>query len=134
MLVDVYFNLHRKCYSVRCAKTRLVVSHEDEVLLEDVTFNVSEAGRKRVIKEKKKNVHAVMRGTWIDMQGEQEIVEELGRNIMYNPYKTGTFEFEAFRPDEVKPLLNARAVFVSTKKNIRKCLSPNRLYEIRESL
>ena len=122
MLVDVYFNLHRKCFSVRCAKSRLVIAHRDEVLLEDVTFKVSEAGRQRVLREKKKNVHAVMRGTWVDMNGGQEIVMQSGRDIMYNPYKAPTFEFAGFRPNEIKPLKTARAAFVSTTQKNEKVL------------
>ena len=125
MLVDVYFNLHRKCFSVRCAKSRLVIAHRDEVLLEDVTFKVSEAGRQRVLREKKKNVHAVMRGTWVDINGGQEIVMQSGRDIMYNPYKAPTFQFAGFRPNEIKPLKTARAAFVSTTQKARKCLCPN---------
>lgn len=51
-LVDAYWNLHRKCYSVRSPKTRRVLGHSHRLVLGDVTFRVSEAGRQRVLRER----------------------------------------------------------------------------------
>ena len=51
--VYVYFNLHKKCFSVK--QSGKVVSHDDCVLLKDCRFLVGDAGRERVLKEKKKN-------------------------------------------------------------------------------
>ena len=86
--VQVYFNLHKKVYSVRCKKTRLVIAHVNNICLEDVNFKVSEKGRQRVLAEKRKNVHAVVEGT--------VICPVLGSNssmhgITYNPYRFDTF-------------------------------------------
>ena len=66
MKVFVYFNLHRKCWSIKAlegeSKGR-VIGHANYVDLADVTWKVSEKGRQRVIREKKKNVHAGAVGT-----------------------------------------------------------------------
>lgn len=91
MQVKVYFNLHRKVWSVltRTPKGWRLAFHERELTLENVTFKVSEAGRQRVLREKRKNVHAFAIG---------ELVEKLPngfdilmRPVSYNPYKAGTF-------------------------------------------
>ena len=52
MKVFVYFNLHKKCWSVMDWKSKLVVGHCDEISLDNPVFKVSQAGRDRVRKEK----------------------------------------------------------------------------------
>lgn len=62
--VEVYRNLHKNCFSVR--KNGRVVKHipDDQGLtLVDVKFAVQPAGRAKVLRERKKNVHAFVRGT-----------------------------------------------------------------------
>tara|TARA_R110000868_G_scaffold384_1_gene2920 strand:+ start:265 stop:651 length:387 start_codon:yes stop_codon:yes gene_type:complete len=97
MKVYVYFNLHRKCFSIKAlegANKGRVVAHRDDVLLFDATFKVSEAGRQRVLRERKKNVHAGVVGVW-DETGTDLItitrVTTVGTPITYNPYKYDTF-------------------------------------------
>jgi hypothetical protein len=97
MKVFVYFNLHRKCFSIKALEGKnkgRVVAHRDDVLLFDATFKVSEAGRQRVLRERKKNVHAGVVGEW-DMTGTDLItidrVTTVGTPITYNPYKYNTF-------------------------------------------
>lgn len=85
-VVDVYRNLHRKCWSVR--HLGIVRSHCDVVTLSDVTFRVSEAGRQRVLRERRKNVHAVVRGTLVSYGN---VVGEDALEVSYNPYKGDTF-------------------------------------------
>lgn len=79
----VYFNLHKKCLSIQ--HKALVVAHLSKITLSVVTFKVSEAGRQRVLAEKRKNVHAFICGT---VQGIQEVQ---GDQITYNPYKYASF-------------------------------------------
>lgn len=88
MKVKVYFNLHKKTFSIMDLKTRRVVRYADDVTLRDVTFKVSEAGRQRVLREKRKNVHAYVIGK-ID-----PFPVDNGREVTYNPYKYKTFVFE----------------------------------------
>lgn len=87
MRVQVYRNLHKKCYSVRSKATGRVIAHVDEINLKKVRFIVQEGGRQRVIREGRKNVHAFIEG---------EIL--LGifpvgqlQKIHYNPYKYDSF-------------------------------------------
>ena len=60
--VQIYKNLHNGMWSIRCTRSKLVIAHASYVVLSDVTFKVSEAGRQRVIREGKKNVHAFAEG------------------------------------------------------------------------
>lgn len=87
-VVDVYRNLHRKCWSVR--HRGIVRSHCDTVTLGEATFCVSEAGRQRVLRERRKNVHAVVRGTLVVFDG---VVGDGSLEVVYNPYKGGTFRY-----------------------------------------
>ena len=91
MNVDVYRNLHKDTWSVRDRSTGLVVDHQDHVMIKDAQFIVQPAGRARVLREQKKNVHAFVRG----------VVEALPRvttfdtpcdvQVKYNPYKADHF-------------------------------------------
>ena len=62
----VYYNLHRECWSIKALEGERkgrVIGHAHFVYLADVTYKVSEAGRQRVLRDKKKNVHAGAVGT-----------------------------------------------------------------------
>jgi hypothetical protein len=114
--VKVYYNLHRKCLSVQDAKTRLVIAHVPEIALEWAAFKVSEAGRQRVLREKKKNVHAFVLG----------IVAEpiFGSNaypdtVTYNPYKYESFV--RIRDDRATPVTCAAAVHIKGRSIIANC-------------
>lgn len=97
MRVFVYFNLHRKCFSIKAlegANKGRVVAHRNEVVLDNVTFKVSEAGRQRVLKEQRKNVHAGVVGNWDERSYDRVTVDHLvvlGSAITYNPYKYDSF-------------------------------------------
>jgi len=88
MQVEVYRNLHKKCFSVRDRATRKVVDHKQHVLLENVTFRVSLFGRQRVLREKRKNVHAFVRGSLCE---KIEFPTLNPREAYYNPYKVEKF-------------------------------------------
>ena len=94
MKVFVYFNLHRKLFSVKALEGPMkgrVIAHRHALLINDATFKVSEAGRQRVIREQRKNVHAGVSGTWDDDYITFRHVMVNGSAIMYNPYKYSTF-------------------------------------------
>ena len=94
MKVRVYRNLHKKCYSIQ-AKINgswRVIDHADSVTLVDVTFKVSQAGRERVLRERRKNVHAFVYGTIVQDPG-----PVTGRRVSYNPYKADSFTSEGLR-------------------------------------
>lgn len=88
--VEVYFNLHKKLYSIRDKVTGLVVAHADSVLLVDAIFKVSQAGRQRVLREQKKNVHAFVEGLFAGVGADLPEPDRLDK-AYYNPYKTETF-------------------------------------------
>jgi hypothetical protein len=88
MKVFVYFNLHRKCFSIKAlegANKGRVIDHAHSVALSNVTFKVSEAGRQRVLREQRKNVHAGVIGT---LSGDDMV---RCNQVTYNPYKGSNF-------------------------------------------
>jgi hypothetical protein len=84
--VRVYFNLHNRLFSVQ--HRGRVVAHVPEVALKDVNFRVNEAGRQRVLQEKRKNVHAFVEGTF---QHNPDGSQLLPQGVTYNPYKYTSF-------------------------------------------
>ena len=90
VLVEVYRNLHNGMLSVR--QRGLVVAHVHTIDLIDVTFKVNESGRQRVIRDKKKNVHAFVVGTPLAVNAPSGLnVQRYWRRVKYNPYKAGAF-------------------------------------------
>lgn len=88
MKVFVYFNLHKKLFSVRALEGNMkgrVIAHVNEVHLSDAVFKVSEAGRQRVIREQRKNVHAGVVGKLVPS------FCGTGTQVTYNPYLYSTF-------------------------------------------
>lgn len=57
---QVYFNLHKSCFSVQ--QSGKVYAHAEGVLMENVRFNVSKAGQRKVRETGRKNVHARVTG------------------------------------------------------------------------
>jgi hypothetical protein len=121
MKVFVYFNLHRKCFSIKALEgpnKGRVVAHRDDVLLFDAAFKVSEAGRQRVLRERKKNVHAGVVGQW-DETGTDLItidrVTTVGTPITYNPYKYDTF----VHLYGLRPIKTGRLVALTVSENKR---------------
>lgn len=90
----VYWNLHRNCWSVKDTATGKVTAHADRVVLSDVVFKVSEAGRQRVLRTNQKNVHAGAVGVLEPVQG----ATRPRRRVRYNPYLHSTFVDMAGRP------------------------------------
>jgi len=92
--VQVYYNFHKKCWSVRDKKTRRVIGWTQRIRLKDVVFKVSEAGRQRVLSQRRKNVHAWAEGTITQRTPAGDTTP-----VVYNPYKYSTFvENEQQRP------------------------------------
>ena len=96
--VFVYYNLHKHKWSVKDVKTGRVIGHQYEVQLYNATFKVSEAGRVRVLKEKRKNVHAGVEGYLTTdvlarkMDGTILWESQSERHkVTYDPYKYDTF-------------------------------------------
>ena len=118
MKAFIYFNLHSKLWSIKALAgpcNNRVIVHADRVLIVNAEFKVSEAGRQRVIQEKRKNVHAGVVGTvlWFsgtyrpdyvdkglpeayrtltdDIKDHIDHVLIYGDPVTYNPYKHDSF-------------------------------------------
>lgn len=104
--VFVYWNLHHNCFSVQDAVTRLIVAHRHCLSLDDVTFRVSQAGRERVLREKCKNVHAGILGTWVSGP---EVAPEDSIGVSYNPYAAPTF----VRREDKAPVVGANTCLLA---------------------
>jgi hypothetical protein len=106
--VFVYRNLHRHCLSVRFLNR--VIAWVDSIVLKDCTFKVSQAGRDRVIRERRKNIHAGVVGV---IQGVR--AKGLFVRVIYNPYKYRTFIIEKTGDPILKAkkcLVTIRGVFI----------------------
>ncbi|QFG04662.1 hypothetical protein PBI_KEZIACHARLES14_88 [Mycobacterium phage Keziacharles14] len=95
MKVFVYWNLHRGMWSVKALegpdKGRVIARHQ-LVILRNAKGKVSEAGRQRVLRERKKNVHAGLVGELV--QGEAVTLKPDARKVTYNPYRYETFVYQ----------------------------------------
>lgn len=90
MRVYVYFNLHKKVWSVKALdgpNKGKVIRHSSEVSLIDAQFRVSEAGRQRVLREQRKNVHAGVVGYLAPFSE----IPNNSKQLRYNPYKGPKF-------------------------------------------
>lgn len=90
--VAVYKNLHKDVWSVKALEGPLkgkVILYANTLILRDAEFRTSEAGRQKVLKEKRKNVHSTVVG-YIE-HVEMDIKPSVGPVAYYNPYKTNVF-------------------------------------------
>lgn len=104
--VHVYRNLNKPgvVWSVRSAQTGLVVGHVDYIGLRCAAFRVQPSGRKRVLLEGRKNVHAYVSGIPTDV----ESITAWRRGI-YDPYRFECFvdgETGERIPDDVLAVLD----------------------------
>jgi hypothetical protein len=87
--VEIYWNLHKKVFSVRSRRRSdygLVIDHVRMFHLKNPVFVVREAGRQQVLRERRKNIHAFVRGEW----GDYDVVDP-ALPVTYNPYQDSTF-------------------------------------------
>jgi len=96
--VFVYRNLHKKCLSVR--QGGIVRCHAENVVLTDCKFIVSKAGQRRVRNEKKKNVHAFVKGRVVEARRSLELLDFGWESVYYNPYACEHWQLENVPYDE----------------------------------
>ena len=104
--VYVYFNLHKLVWSVR--QDGRIAEHTKYIMLKDARFLVGQAGRKKVLREKKKNVHAGISGYIVDRVPN---VPDFCTTVSYNPYENETF----INFSNEKPILWAPHVVMDCK-------------------
>jgi hypothetical protein len=87
----IYRNLHTGGFSIK--HRGLVIARDNFFIAENVTFKVNEIGRQRVIREKRKNVHAYTVSDKYTFASNTESVDTL-KIITYNPYTSSNFVCE----------------------------------------
>lgn len=102
MKVFVYRNLHKNCWSIKALEGEnkgRVIYHAEDVTLTDCTFKVSKAGRERVLRERRKNVHAGVVGQLIKTNVPLSHMPQMV-SVTYNPYKYESFvrKYNDFMP------------------------------------
>ncbi len=134
MICDVYFNIRRKVLSLRSRETRIVFGHRKAVIMTNCKFVVSQKGRERVLREKKKKVHAYVRGNFEAVGGDndkqighlnqvQYVADQKKKEqwydgkefllVTYNPYRDIGF---CLADDHQKVVLEAEKVFIIDKE------------------
>lgn len=94
----LYRNLHTGTFSLKYKGK--VILHPKNLIMKNVCFNVSKLGQKKVRKEKRKNVHALISSFECNIfENKEELFEILKkeyiiREIYYNPYKYDNFVFK----------------------------------------
>jgi hypothetical protein len=102
--VEIYRNLHKNCWSVR--QRGKVKFHTDYICVKDAELKVSQKGRERVLREKRKNVHAFIKGYICTAGSINAAVDDAEwTDINYNPYK-----YDSFVDAEENPVQTARYV------------------------
>jgi hypothetical protein len=68
------------------------MGHCNVICLQDVVFKVSEAGRQRVLREKRKNVHAGVEGVMCEDGFWTKELNDGSVPVTYNPYFMRSFQ------------------------------------------
>ena len=104
--VRIYRNLTEGNWSIQIKTDKgwRVRGHATSVELLDADCHVSDAGRARVLREQRKNVHACIEGH-IDLRNMDGFPYWNADAISYNPYKAGTFT-----TSDGGPVVGARCV------------------------
>jgi hypothetical protein len=112
--VMVYYNLNKHTFSITY-KNKLI-SHADHVKLNDVEFRVRPGGRTRVLKDKRKNVHAFVIGTLLEYCKYpcESLPNDINDNIVtYDPYKYSSYVIK----DTKEPIYNVGGVEMINSRN-----------------
>jgi hypothetical protein len=105
--VKVYRNLSSKCFSIM--QDSIVKAHADAVTLENVDWKVSQKGRRRVIRDGKKNVHAFAVGHLVPATTALDAAP-----VVYNPYNMDSFRVE-ISPEEAARLTKSAAALLNAQ-------------------
>ena len=94
--VEIYRNLNNGTHSIRRnGKVVKHLEHHQSIFLKDVKFVVQPAGREKVRREGRKNVHAFVRGTVIMPSTmnctTDEFKDKMPLEVQYNPYHADHF-------------------------------------------
>ena len=90
--VRVYYNIHKRCFSVQDYKTGLVKRHARNISLTNAMFVVRKSGNERVKSEGKKNVHAFVNGIVVNKYA--KIDNEFCFPVRNDPYTMDYFHYQ----------------------------------------
>lgn len=111
MRVEAYWNLHFNVISFRETARGGRVQHTESLHLKNVKFAVQPAGREKVLREERKNVHAFVRGEVVSV-GQGTPPRDKWVRATYNPYKYESFVIA----DTEEPIFSAREVVIEDKR------------------
>jgi hypothetical protein len=105
-----YRNLHFPgvVYSVKV--NGKVLLHSNNIVVENAEFIVHKAGQAKVRKEKRKQVHAFVKGDIVVDPLKLQNLKFKNKTAYYNPYKTDTFV-----DMDGNPIYKARYVLLTSK-------------------
>lgn len=106
--IELYRCLNRKGFIFSIRQDGLVVAHTDKIVLKDCEFIVGEAGKKRCLKTKVRNVHAYVRGT---IGSNEDIQSTFSFLLLYDPYLE-----KGFYNPEVGEVKAAKIVYIEQKQ------------------
>lgn len=116
---DVYYNLHSRVWSMLDRRTGRVYEHAPVVVSPlHVGFVVRAAGHARALREGQKNVHAFVRGDYLepfdDVAGWQAHAADLPFvPVSYNPFRAPSF----YRKDTGQDVAEAKAIVMIAPGN-----------------
>ena len=120
---EIYFNLHKRVFSVRQRNGR-VFAHAKSLWVNHPKFVVQQGGRRRVLRDKSKNVHAFVRPVFTYITDEWDLEDTPSMTkVTYNPYK-----YDSFVTDEGEPVFSALLASMTIdnqNKPVIKALLPN---------
>lgn len=102
--LKIYYNLHKHCLSLQYKGK--IIGYADSISLENVELKVSQSGRERVLRDKRKNVHAYVIGTVVE-----KAWNNLKAMVTYNPYKYSTF----VNRETLEPVYNKKYCTIKDK-------------------
>lgn len=117
-MVFAYYNLRRKLFSVKALEGShkgLVIAHEPIVEMSNCTFKVSQAGRKRVLATRRKNVHAGIQGHLIGYPSRAVTLEKAleGHGFAFNIARYNPYKYDTFVDEDGDPVLQAKNVVLT---------------------
>ena len=109
----IYRNLHKACFSIlkydASKRGYRLYAHEEEIFLPWADFKVYESGRKRVLLEKQKNVHAYI---ICDEYSTKIPNRKIRFDVYYNPYQCNTF----VQKNNGTPIFHSKNVLLKNSK------------------
>lgn len=114
--VRVYKNLTNGLWSIKDLANGYVLGHAEHVVLVNCNFVVSEKGKERVVRERKKYVHAFVEGEFESTSMSAINLKEIDyHDVTYNPFKEGYFTLKS---DRTKKLESAYIVALTSNDQV----------------